>query len=559
MQSSAPATPGPVRNRRWLGSVVALLVLAGCTEIALRLLDLPAPADPLTMIALDERERAAVVADRDGTWRLRPEHGGNALGLPGFAPDPRKTDRHFRIAVVGGSVAAALDVDADDAFPQHLLRLAQAEAPGARVEVLCLAVPGQSTVQQLALWRRLGRAFAPDLVFLHCGALADHAPAARTDATIARELAEPSRWRLWRLVRGLRPAPTVAAGADNVPRVPLDEFVANVRAMLAEASAAGAAVCVVVPALGGEAERAHPAAADYHAALRTAAHDAHAVLVDADRLVTAFEEAILAPPCPEHGAGHGLRDGVHLTTAAHALLAEGLLAQVRAHPRFVALSAQPTAAAARVARVEPAEVEAAQAQEVTLHGEGFPGAPGLRLWIGGRSTAVTVVDDRRLTARVPRACPPGRHALALGTAHGLAAVDPGATLEVLPAPLDAELRAGDGGGVEVTLTGTASPGARVQVFAAPAGRANAIDTPAGPWWLVGGDQTGRGARAPFCFAALPWPSFHATADASGAWRTSGAFTPDPADTNAVLQGVAWLPDGRGRGVTTQVVVRLLPR
>lgn len=571
---AAPARR-PSLARRSLAVLVAIVACLALVEIGLRLLGIPRAASRVDFVNPEWRDQAHFPRDPDTFWRLAPDDEVfapvNGLGLFGAEPDPQKSDRHFRIAIVGGSPAIASKVDFDDGFAMQLERATQDEAPGARVETLIAAVPGFSTFQSLRLWQRVGPAFAPDLVVLYCGADADYWPAVTApDAELARQPSDPSPWQLARLARALFGAGTPASATEHQAtraaddgsrrrRVPLPEFVANVQALIAAAASAGAEVCVVIPALSPDLEKRLPVVLEYRNAMRQAAQARQAYTLDAAGLITAYQGSMDRPPCDDVGEVHGLRDDTHLSVPAHTLLAQMLLTRVRTHARFAALSALRPTDAPTVTNVQPPRVDALAGTEITVTGQGFAASKGLRLWLGRQSVLpLRVIDDHTLQARVPVELAPGRHSLRLTSDRGRSVVADDITLEVAPCPIDASLRrAGDH--VHVELEGHAPPGSAVRIFVAPAGRAKAIDTAAGPFWLQVGVPGEKPARAPFCFSALPFTSFTCTAPAGGRWQIQAAWHPDATFANAVLQGVVWLPGDRAMAVTTAVAVRVVPR
>lgn len=558
MRLAMTETPARPRSaslvRRVLGIVVALTALLASTEIVLRLLDVPPRATATTHAA------RSLAPGSEGLPR-------NRHGWPGPPIDEQRSERHLRIAILAGSPGCGA-VPFDDTFGQRLQRLAQEEAPGARVELLQAAAPGETTFQMLRWWPRIAADFAPDIVFVYPGA-DDHAPAAvAPDAELARRRSAASRWHVARLVQRWLARPAGDAGEadpdgarDEAPhgrRVPVPEFEANVAALVEIGRAQGAEVCVVSPAFSAALEKRVPVLEDYRAAARRAAAAGQASLVDADALLSAFEASMDRPPCPGSGESHGFVDGVHLTTGAHAVVAQMLMTRVRAHPRFGSLAALRPADAPVVSAVEPTTVPALASAEITVRGTGFAAADALRLWIGDRwVTELVIADAGTLRARVPLGLAPGQHGLRLTSTRGLSP-GPAAALTVTPAPLEVALHR-NGDGLEVELDGTAPAGSTVQVWLAPAGRARPVPTHAGPFWLQAGAPGEKPSRAPFCFSGLPFPVFEAAAGADGRWHVRAPWQPDATYANAVAQGVVWLSQGGRTGVTTDVVVRVVPR
>lgn len=72
----------------------------------------------------------------------------------------------FRILVLGDSFTVGANVRQEEAYPQVLERLLNAEADGRRYEVVNTAVGGWEPFQYAQYYEHYGRAFAPDLVMV---------------------------------------------------------------------------------------------------------------------------------------------------------------------------------------------------------------------------------------------------------------------------------------------------------------------------------------------------------------------------------------------------------
>ncbi len=92
----------------------------------------------------------------------------NRAGMRDDEYSPNKPDDTYRIVVLGDSVGYGLTVAQDQAFPQQLERLLNAEAAGGtsqrRYEVLNLGVSGYNIEQIVERGRVLGVPYEPDLI-----------------------------------------------------------------------------------------------------------------------------------------------------------------------------------------------------------------------------------------------------------------------------------------------------------------------------------------------------------------------------------------------------------
>lgn len=86
----------------------------------------------------------------------------NSLGLRDVERTIAKPPGVFRIAVFGDSMTEAVQVNLEQTFCQLLE--ARLRALGLYVEVLNFGVSGYSPLQEYLLYKRIGRAYAPDLV-----------------------------------------------------------------------------------------------------------------------------------------------------------------------------------------------------------------------------------------------------------------------------------------------------------------------------------------------------------------------------------------------------------
>ncbi|HET8644842.1 MAG TPA: SGNH/GDSL hydrolase family protein, partial [Vicinamibacteria bacterium] len=304
---------GGSRARRLLfraAPTVALLLALAAVEAAVRVARPPLSALDLFVTApeqqaqfLDARRVRVFEGDPLLFWRLKPglreviwdqtPVTTNAQGLRYDRDLGPKRPGGVRVLCAGDSVTFGFRVPlvflkrpgerhpAWRPYPARLEAALRAANPGREIEVVPLAVPGYSTHQGLAWLRRdLGR-YDPDLVVLLFG-WNDISLRGRADAeamstaaaqVAARQLLSRSQllMRAWRWARAGRAAP---AAGPVVPRVSVQEFVANHVRMAGLARAHGAEVVVLGPVFRDSAE--HPGEAERMGAYRTALRDAMA-------------------------------------------------------------------------------------------------------------------------------------------------------------------------------------------------------------------------------------------------------------------------------------------
>ena len=248
-------------------------------------------------------------------WTLpaRPTAVDQAIGaLHPQRPVPPKGDRR-RIIVLGDSCSRI-----SMAAPPYSELLARRLGPG--WEVLNASVPGYTTHQGLVWLRTQLLDLEPDLVVVYFG-WNDHWRSTGVTDRQYEEWRAVSRIRLLTLLRQRPEQPP--------PRVPLDEYAENLRAIVDEIRGAGArAILVAAPygfsdesrlrllqtgyVLAGE----RPAVLHerYLDVVRRFAGEPGVAVLAADRLWSELDgdEPLL------------MRDGIHLTDAAHAAMAAAL-------------------------------------------------------------------------------------------------------------------------------------------------------------------------------------------------------------------------------------------
>lgn len=209
-------------------------------------------------------------------WRLRPDVdrtiwdftvvSTNAQGFRHDRPLGAKPAGRFRILCFGDSVTFGYRIplvfpdvpeqyDRNDApYPGRLERLLAAEFPGRDLEVIAMAVPGYSTHQGRILVEQTIDWLEPDVVVICFGfndVARKHFPDREVMSrdllpTLARRVMSSSQallhaWRRWTT----RPDRPHEKRPEPGPRVSRDDYLENVRAMVDEARAHGAAVLVI--------------------------------------------------------------------------------------------------------------------------------------------------------------------------------------------------------------------------------------------------------------------------------------------------------------------------
>jgi lysophospholipase L1-like esterase len=294
--------------RSGLLASLAALVLLAAVEVALRLV--PAPAARLSPAVfldrqggLEEIERSILEEMREEEpdalrvtriyredeatfWRLRSNAAVeaknylvpravrdrapfavtlNARGLRGPLLPRAKPPGALRVIAVGNSSTFGWGVSDAETYPAQLETLLAAAFPGRRVEVMNAGIPGFSSFQGRRLIADELLPLSSDYVILSFG-FNDSRLAASSDSAFARERARPiarlaraagrleTYRRLAGVIRGARSGDRLSPAAEERtgPRVPVAEYAANMRAMIAAVRAASARPILLAMAIPQE-------------------------------------------------------------------------------------------------------------------------------------------------------------------------------------------------------------------------------------------------------------------------------------------------------------------
>lgn len=540
--------------RRLVILAIALLALLTVAELVVRVAGWTqgdAQVEPTLRTLIDGQR---LVRDPVLVWRMNPAGPTplDPLGLPSRALDAHKTDRHLRVALVGGSLVSGFAGSDDDSVAARLERQVQRELPGARVEVAQVAAPFYSSHQSARLLQRCLPALAADLVVICFDASADATPATfASDAETTAALSHPPRLHLQRAWQTWRRSSATATSAKT--RVPLDDAKRNLEMMIDAARRAGAEVWVCVAPYGPDSEAKLPAVRDYAQAAAAVAAARTCVFLETDETVRAYRRSLDGLPiCGEVGEVHGFWRGDELSRPGAALVAELIGSRMRALPRHVALSQRPAEATLQIQKIEPPSVAALSSAEITVSGTGFDA--NARLWIGDRRVSAQVVQGG-LRAKLPIDLVPGRHAAGVSTPQGFVT---GGDLTITAPPLQVSSVA-DFAGVRLDVRGEATAGAKLRLLTSAVANTTAEPTPAGPFWLRYQAKLARWNHAPFCFENVPLEQVEATAGQDGKFSVILRARPEPGQLSVAVQGVIWLPGDRPRGVVTDLAVHQISK
>jgi len=356
----APSRPaGRVSLSKYpIFAVVVLVLLVAAAELGARILVallpslLPPPPTRFDIVNDLESDKTGDCFVRDPTlfWRLRPnleacewrtstgvvetvrtnEHG---LRRTGQSYTKTKPPGALRILLVGDSVTYGLWVREGETFGERLRALLAERMAPREVEVINAGVPGYSSWQGLAYFRRAGVAFEPDYATV-CFGYNDQNPSEVPDRVLAEDPAYRDvlagtdstakglrsvlrRSRLYRLLVRLVHGSEEGRqrGPRDVPRVGPDDYRRNFESFAEIAASRGIHVVFVPPPWGNDRARASTEAIrTYRAILRDVADRTATPVAPIDPLTEA-DQAINRP---------FFHDVIHPNARGHAVLAEAL-------------------------------------------------------------------------------------------------------------------------------------------------------------------------------------------------------------------------------------------
>ncbi len=337
-----PRTRTLSRGRTLVFALIPLLVL----EVVLR----GALPDP---IAAAEHWFEGVwdplfVRDAELFWRLQPDVSTRrGSGEYRFSvhtderglrrPDAASSDEAevlTRILCVGDSVTFGWRVEAEQAWPQRVEKRLGGREAG--VEVINAGVPGYTSLQVRRFLESELFDMEPDVIVMSVG-INDASSAVHQDRTRARQISADEAWRelaLHRLVRmGLSRLGPIGSEPwtwePTTQRVPLEDHVANLRAIVESSAERGIPLVFVRPlVLGADAlERSMPASTDpdRFGALRRELDsvESSGIMVDLREATRAFppRSLLAGDNCHWNPAGHELV----AAEVTRALMAGGLV------------------------------------------------------------------------------------------------------------------------------------------------------------------------------------------------------------------------------------------
>lgn len=289
-----PLSPRRRRAFRFTAAVVLPLLLILGLECALRLAGWERiPGGPRLTFVNPDRKRAdtdplgPAIRDDRLFWRSRPgwTYDLYAISAQGYRTPlftENKEPGSLRVVCLGDSSTFGLHVAVEEAWPRRLETLLRRRLDRDDVEVINLAVPGYTSFQGLRLYRDEATRLDADVVVAAFGSFNDWVPAVgRTDAS-----QDDAPW--WEHIRVVQLVFEMAApGAplydaegdvdaaerrcveldtrelDGPRRVPLDDYVSNLRALASAAHEGGARFVLMVQPLPPQTLGRNPIASEY--------------------------------------------------------------------------------------------------------------------------------------------------------------------------------------------------------------------------------------------------------------------------------------------------------
>lgn len=305
-------------------------------ELGLRLVGVPQPPRPRLLLRLldVDIDFPFMRPDPETFWSLRPGYRGeflgqqvsvNSLGLRGAEVAARKPAGRRRLLLFGDSITFGYGVGDDQTYAYRLGAL----AGGRGLETVNAGVTGFTSYQVGAWLRRTLGSVAADYASF-CIGWNDGTQRPTADRDYARRLerltgveSALSRLYLFRATQGVLARAAVRSqreAAWQTPRVPLEEYRQNLRAMARDCRAHG-----VRPAFLALPHRKRagepPASVPYAAALREVARELD---------IPVLEIGVLAADAPVADTSELFVDTLHLSPAGHDYLARELERQLAA-------------------------------------------------------------------------------------------------------------------------------------------------------------------------------------------------------------------------------------
>ncbi|MBI5849638.1 MAG: SGNH/GDSL hydrolase family protein [Planctomycetes bacterium] len=507
-------------RRRLVVALAATCASLVAAESVLWIAGLPGPAGDFHHLRGLGHDSTMFEPDPELFWRLRagdPFEPANAHGLRGPLPAPVRSDRDFVVVCVGDSCTFGAGVRYDDTYGALLERALRRARPRQRIDVVLAAMGGWSSHQDRVLFDRLLASLRPDVTVLYTGLFNDYTPAI---GTTDGERAHPSPLRLARLFARARESDRAIAAAEAsfvggkpvlAPRVPLDDYAANVTAIVQRARDAGSAAITVLPPRMQRMFEVYADGRGYLDATRSLARALGTTSIDPAPHFAAFVDRVQGDAREPEDPWPCFVDLGHPSITGHAILAELLAGAI--------LPLVP-GAAGDIPRIdadsESSTLPALNAGELVV---GLDGAKRIdRAWLGDAwIPELDAPGDTRLRLRLPKLLPSGEFALELRGPEGIARTR--RTWRVDALPLSARLAKSAAGCDELVVEGAGPRGWTVGVWLAASRRAAPRSTQFGPLVLevAAGGEASFPPDAPYRFDRMPPAALSSGIDATERW------------------------------------------